>query len=155
MTRIFHRGELRKAIVAALAAIEPANGYSIMQALGEAIGESWRPSPGAIYPAILSLEDGGFILGTDDGTGSKDYRLTESGRRLHAEVSGTLATVADRARQVEPTHTLGSLIDDFGATFSGRSHRLDPVTASAISQILDDATHQIDQLLTRETNTDG
>ena len=154
MTRVFQRGELRHAVIAALAAIEPANGYGIMQALGEAIGDAWRPSPGAIYPAVLSLEDGGFISGADDGSGSKVYSLTASGRRLHEEVSGTLVTVADRARQIEPTRTLGSLLDGFGADLPRRSQRLETATAEAITRVLDDATDQIEQILSRE-NTDG
>jgi DNA-binding PadR family transcriptional regulator len=155
MTRLFRRGELRDAVLAALAEIEPANGYAIMQALGEAIGGAWRASPGAIYPAILSLEDAGLIEGEEDDTGSKAYRLTPAGRRLHVEVSGTLEVVADRASRIEPTPTLGSLLDAFTTRLDGRSQRLEPATAQAVSVVLDRAAAQLQRILERENDTHG
>lgn len=155
MTRIFQRGELRHAVLAALAGIEPANGYTIMQALSEAIGGSWRASPGAIYPAILSLEDAGLIEGSDDEGGSRTYRLTAHGHLLHLEVTGTLAAVADRARNAEPSHTLGSLLDTFASNLDPRSQRLDATTARAITQVLDRATAQVERILNRENQTHG
>lgn len=155
MTRLFQRGELRNAVLAALAGIEPANGYAIMQELRETIGGAWRASPGAIYPAILSLEDAGLIEGVDDDGESKAYRLTPAGRLAHLDVGGTLATVADRARHAEPTHTVGSLLDAFTAGFDSRSRRLDAATARAVSQALDRATAQIERILNRENETHG
>jgi DNA-binding PadR family transcriptional regulator len=155
MTRLFRRGELRDAVLAALAEIEPANGYAIMQALGDAVGSSWRPSPGAVYPAILGLEDAGLITGAEDDTGTVVYELTSTGRTAHAEVSDTLELVAERARHTEPTHTLGSLLDTFVTDLDGRSQRLDPATASAVTRVLARTTTQLERILNRENNTDG
>lgn len=155
MTRLFRRGELRDAVLSALADIEPANGYAIMQALGEAVGSSWRPSPGAVYPAILGLEDAGLISGAEDSTGTVVYELTAAGRGVHAELRDTLAVVAERARHLEPTHTLGSLLDTFTAGFDGRSQRLDPATARSIDQVLTRTTSQLERILNRENHTHG
>ncbi len=155
MTRVFRRGELRDAVLTALAGIEPANGYAIMQALGEAIGGSWRPSPGAVYPAILGLEDAGLIAGAEDATGTVVYELTSTGRTAHAEVSDTLELVAERARQTEPTHTLGSLLDSFVTDLDGRSQRLDPATTIAVTRVLTRTTTQLEKILNRENHTDG
>ncbi len=155
MTRLFQRGELRHAVLTALAEIEPANGYTIMQALAEAIEGPWRPSPGAIYPAILGLEDAGLVTGADDGTGSRVYRLTDAGHRVLVEVSGTLAAVADRARRATPRPTVGSLLDAFGAGVPGRARRVDEATAESIVHVLDAATAEIDRILNRENDTDG
>ena len=126
-----------------------------MQALGEAIGGSWRPSPGAVYPAILGLEDAGLIAGAEDDTGTVVYELTSTGRTAHAEVSDTLELVAERSRHTEPTHTLGSLLDTFVTDLDDRSRRLDPVTVTAITRVLARTTTQIEKILNRENNTDG
>lgn len=138
-----------------LADIEPANGYGIMQALGEAIGGSWRPSPGAIYPAILSLQDAGLITASDEGTGSKTYRLTDTGRQLRPELQGTLVDLAHRSRQITPTHTLGSLLDAFTTNVQGRHQRLDDATARSVNDILRRTTRHLDQILNREQDTHG
>lgn len=155
MTRIFQRGELRRAVLAALGDVEPASGYAIMQALVDSIGGSWRASPGAVYPALLSLEDAGLVEGTDDDSGSKVYRRTPAGRQLAVEVAGTLATVADRARRTDPTHTVGSLLDAFNARIGGRTRRLDPETAHHITLVLDGAATQLERILNREKHTHG
>ena len=155
MTRLFRRGELRDAVLAALAGIEPANGYAIMQALGDAVGSDWRPSPGAVYPAILGLEDAGLITGAEDDTGTVVYELTVTGRTAHAGVSDTLELVAERAKQTEPTHTLGSLLDTFVTDLDGRSRRLDPTTVTAVTRVLTRTTAQLERILNRENTTDG
>ena len=70
MSRLFGRGELQAALLDAIGALGPSHGYAIMQTLAERVGNGWRPSPGAIYPALLGLEDAGLIEGRD-GDGSR------------------------------------------------------------------------------------
>jgi DNA-binding PadR family transcriptional regulator len=72
------RGDVRAAILALLAE-EPRNGYQLIQAIEERSGGEWRPSPGAVYPALQQLTDEGLIEGTE-GDGRKTFRLTEAGR---------------------------------------------------------------------------
>src|SRR5665811_1934543 len=81
VARVFKRGELKQAIVAVLAALGEAHGYAIMAELKERVGGRWRPSPGAIYPALLSLEELGLLSSVDE-EGTKVYSLTEAGRRV-------------------------------------------------------------------------
>ncbi len=40
---------------------------------------AWRPSPGAVYPALQQLADEGLIVGDESG-GRRTYRLTDAGR---------------------------------------------------------------------------
>jgi DNA-binding PadR family transcriptional regulator len=151
VTRVFRRGELRTAILAALAGIEPANGYAIMQALADAVGGSWRPSPGAIYPAILGLEDAGLLRGSDDGEGGRVYELTAAGKAALAADGDPLTSVADRARTVTPTHTVGSLLDAFAAGVADRSRRLSPTRARQLERLLDTTTDRIAKIVEKET----
>jgi DNA-binding PadR family transcriptional regulator len=60
----------------------PMHGYQIMQELAERSGGTWRPSPGAIYPALQRLEDAGLIVGEDTSDDRRIYRLTEEGQRI-------------------------------------------------------------------------
>jgi DNA-binding PadR family transcriptional regulator len=61
------------------------NGYQIMQSLAERTQGVWKPSPGAVYPALSQLEDEGLIESFDN-QGQKAFRLTEAGRKAAQEV---------------------------------------------------------------------
>ncbi len=73
------RGQVRESILALLVD-QPMNGYQMMQSLDERTHGMWRPSPGAVYPALAQLEDEGLIESFDND-GQKAFRLTETGRR--------------------------------------------------------------------------
>jgi len=78
------RGDVRQAILALLAE-EPMNGYQLIQAMAERTEGGWKPSPGAIYPALSQLEDEGLIEQFDNN-GAKAHRLTESGQAASATI---------------------------------------------------------------------
>jgi DNA-binding PadR family transcriptional regulator len=72
------RGDVRAAILALLKE-GPRNGYQIMSEIAERSGGAWRPSPGAVYPALSQLADEGLIV--DEKTdGSRVFQLTAAGR---------------------------------------------------------------------------
>ncbi|HET8742068.1 MAG TPA: PadR family transcriptional regulator, partial [Gaiella sp.] len=79
MSRIFRRGELKEAIVVVLATLGEAHGYAIMGALKERVGGTWKPSPGAIYPALVALVESGYVESFDE-EGTRTYALTQAGR---------------------------------------------------------------------------
>jgi len=72
------RGDVRNGILLLLAE-GPMNGYKLINGLAERSGNTWRPSSGAIYPALSQLEDEGLIEPAGDA-GHKHYRLTDEGR---------------------------------------------------------------------------
>ena len=152
MTRLFGRGELKAAIIDTLGDIEPANGYAIMQAIAEAIGGGWRPSPGAIYPAILGLEDTGLVEATSDDGGSVTYTLTEAGRGMRADARGTVSAAADRARTTPPSPSLGSLVDAFASALPDRSRKLSQTSAAAVERALESTHQRLTKILDKETN---
>lgn len=78
------RGDVRQAVLALLAD-EPLNGYQMIQKLAEHTEGGWKPSPGAIYPALAQLEDEGLIEQFDN-QGTKAYRLTEAGQSAAGEI---------------------------------------------------------------------
>ena len=152
MTRLFKRGELKAALLDALEVAGPANGYTIMQTLADQIGATWQPSPGAVYPALLALEDTGLVKATDRN-GSRLYELSAAGRRAVSRSRGTLDAVAARARTAPlPPTTLGSVLDTFASSIDGRQRALDEPTERAVTAILDGARHNIERLIVKESS---
>jgi DNA-binding PadR family transcriptional regulator len=77
------RGDVRAAILALLKE-GPRNGYQIMSDIEERSRGAWRPSPGAVYPALSQLADEGLVV--DEKTdGRRVFRLTDAGRRYVEE----------------------------------------------------------------------
>lgn len=72
------RGDIRSAILALLAEGRR-NGYQIMQELEQRSRGVWRPSPGAVYPALQQLEDEGLVTVDTSGSG-RVFTLTTRGR---------------------------------------------------------------------------
>ena len=150
MTRLFRRGELKAALLDALDVTGPANGYTIMQTLSEQIGESWQPSPGAVYPALLALEDTGMVSATDRD-GSKLYELTAAGRRAATKFGGTIDAVAERARTAPaPPPTLASVVDEFASDMNERNRQLATHEVKAVTAILDGARNNIERIIGKE-----
>jgi DNA-binding PadR family transcriptional regulator len=60
-------------------AVEPMNGYQIIQQIAERSGGAWKPSPGSVYPTVQQLEDEGLVEGLE-AEGRRLLRLTDAGR---------------------------------------------------------------------------
>jgi DNA-binding PadR family transcriptional regulator len=72
------RGDVRAAILALLRE-GPRNGYQLMSEIEERTNGAWRPSPGAVYPALSALADEGLIIG-EEAAGRRTFRLSDAGR---------------------------------------------------------------------------
>ncbi len=98
------RGDVRAAILDVLA-VEPMNGYQVIQQIAERSGGAWKPSPGSVYPTIQQLEDEGLVEG-DDAGGRRLLRLTDEGRSYvesHTEeLAGTWRPFEEDSARGEP-----------------------------------------------------
>jgi DNA-binding PadR family transcriptional regulator len=155
MGRVFRRGELKEAIVVVLARVGELHGYGIMTELKERVGGGWKPSPGAIYPALIALENSGFVRVLDrDGT--KIYTLSDAGRRaaLRSSAWTSWASLTERAEQGEERVAVGPLLDQFSAESPHRRRLVGAGAREAINEVLNRASDQIEQLL-MEGDDDG
>ena len=59
------RGDVRAAILDVLA-VEPLNGYQVIQQIAERSGGQWKPSPGSVYPTVSQLEDEGLVAASEE-----------------------------------------------------------------------------------------
>ncbi len=62
----------------------PMHGYEIITELESRSDGRWRPSPGAIYPALGRMQEHGLVE-ADEVDGKKQFRLTASGRERLTE----------------------------------------------------------------------
>jgi DNA-binding PadR family transcriptional regulator len=93
------RGDVRAAILALLQE-GPLNGYQIMSEIAQRSDGAWRPSPGAVYPALAQLADEGLI--TDEkSAGRRTYSLTDAGREYVAANPDKARGAWESARQQE------------------------------------------------------
>jgi DNA-binding PadR family transcriptional regulator len=83
------RGDVRSAILDVLA-VEPMNGYQIIQQIAERSGGAWKPSPGSVYPTVQQLEDEGLVEGHEGG-GRRLLQLSAEGRAYVEEHPDELA----------------------------------------------------------------
>jgi DNA-binding PadR family transcriptional regulator len=90
-----------RAALLALLAEGPMHGYEMIQQIEERTSGIWRPSPGAVYPALALLEDQGLVQATEDG-GKKRFELTDSGREAATEL-GDRKPWEEATRGVDPT----------------------------------------------------
>ena len=155
MSRIFRRGELKEAIVVVLSSLGEAHGYAIMAELKERVGGGWKPSPGAIYPALLALVESGHVRAADrDGT--RVYSLTDAGERA-AEAqrsSSRWASLSERAAMSEERTSVGAILDRFAAGSDLRRRLAGPDQRERIDGILASANEEIERTL-QEGEGDG
>ncbi|WP_456787673.1 PadR family transcriptional regulator [Cellulomonas sp. P5_C5] len=109
------RGDIRAAILLLLAE-EPMHGYQLIQQIGERSGGTWRPSPGAIYPALNLLEDEGLVVITAE-SGRKMATLTEAGGTYVTENAEQLGSPWEDAasRPTSPGRALRGALEALGA----------------------------------------
>jgi DNA-binding PadR family transcriptional regulator len=83
------RGDVRLAIIDVLA-VQPMNGYQVIQQIAERTRGEWKPSPGSVYPTLQQLQDEGLIRESGEG-GRRTFELTEEGRSFVEEHLDELA----------------------------------------------------------------
>jgi DNA-binding PadR family transcriptional regulator len=109
------RGDVRAAALVLLES-EPRNGYQLMQEIERRSDGAWRPSPGAVYPALQQLEDEGLVR-TRETDGRKLFELTDAGRAHVEEHRAELGQPweAFSGEVSDETWELARLMKDLGA----------------------------------------
>ncbi len=141
------RGDVRAAILALLRE-GPRNGYQIMSEVEERSGGAWRPSPGAVYPALQQLADEGLIEAEESG-GRRTFSLTGEGRR-HIEEDPETARPAWEAMTQEAPGEMPGLFAQaarLGGSIVQLAHAGTPEQIRAAEQLLERTRRQVYQIL--------
>ena len=141
------RGDVRAAILALLKE-GPRNGYQIMSEVEERSGGAWRPSPGAVYPALQQLADEGLIEAEESG-GRRTFSLTEAGRRHIEEDPETARPAWEAMAQDEPGEMPGLFAQAarLGGSIVQLAHAGTPEQIRAAEQLLERTRRQMYQIL--------
>jgi DNA-binding PadR family transcriptional regulator len=155
MSRIFRRGELKEAVLLVLDSLGEAHGYAIMAGLKDRVGGGWKPSPGAIYPALLALVDAGHVK-TRHRDGTRIYSLSKDGRRAAETLRSNTrwASLTARAEEGEDRVSIGSLLDRFAGDSPLRRRLARTEQRDRIESILARAGAEIESTL-QEGENDG
>ena len=141
------RGDVRAAILALLRE-GPRNGYQIMSEVEERSGGAWRPSPGAVYPALQLLADEGLIEAEESG-GRRTFSLTEAGRRHIEEDPDAARPAWEAMAQDEPGEMPGLFAQAarLGGSIVQLAHAGTPEQIRAAEQLLERTRRQMYQIL--------
>jgi len=144
-----------RAAILALLREGPRNGYQIMSEIEERSGGAWRPSPGAVYPALQQLADEGLIEAEESG-GGRTFRLTDAGRR-HVEENPQMARAAwESMADGEPGETPGLLVAAarLGGSIVQMAHAGTPGQIRAAEQLLERTRSRLYQILASDAGSE-
>jgi PadR family transcriptional regulator len=101
------QGTLALMVLKTLDALGPLHGYGIARRIEQTSGDLLSVNYGTLYPALLKLEQEGYIRSewgvSDNNRRAKYYKLTRAGRKqLHREAHDWEQTTAILARFLSP-----------------------------------------------------
>jgi PadR family transcriptional regulator len=101
------QGTLALMVLKTLESMGPLHGYGIARRIEQTSGHTLAINYGTLYPALLKLEQEGYVASTwgvsDHNRRAKYYRLTRAGRRqIEREARGWQQTAAILARFLAP-----------------------------------------------------
>jgi DNA-binding PadR family transcriptional regulator len=139
------RGDVRAAALTLLTE-RPMHGYEMIQELEERTDGVWRPSPGAIYPALQLLVDQGLVT-ADAEAGKRLFSLTDAGREEAAKL-GDRTPWDDVTAGIDPSQF--KLRDALGPiAIAARQVAIDgtPTQQTAAAEVLAEARRKLYAIL--------
>ncbi|MBT0993679.1 PadR family transcriptional regulator [Cellulomonas sp. DKR-3] len=146
------RGDIRAAVLLLLAD-QPMHGYQLIQEIAERTEGRWRPSPGAIYPALALLEDEGLVT-IEVTSGRKMATLTEAGGTYVTEHADELGDpwAAAAERPEHPGHVMRAAVGALAGAAEQVARTGTPEQVKQAAEILDTARRHLYALLAEPTN---
>ena len=150
MARVFRRGELREVTLIVLDDLGETHAYAVLGELDSRV-QGWTPSPGAVYPALLSLVQAGLATTREDGEATL-YRATDLGRSKAADarVSTRWPSLSSRAQAQDKQVAVGTVLDRFCRDLPARNRLLSSDKASDLTVRLNQLQSDITDILDNE-----
>jgi DNA-binding PadR family transcriptional regulator len=136
----------------------PRNGYQIMSEIEERSNGAWRPSPGAVYPALQQLADEGLVEAEESG-GRRTFSLTAAGRRYVEEnpqrARAAWESMADSGDGGGGTEVpaLFAQAARLGGSIVQMAHAGTPEQVQAAESLLDQTRRRMYQILAGDTGS--
>jgi DNA-binding PadR family transcriptional regulator len=148
------RGDVRAAILALLRE-GPLNGYQIMSEIEQRSGGAWRPSPGAVYPALSQLADEGLIA-AEESAGRRTFSLTDAGRE-YVEQNPEMARGAWESTEQQEAWQVPGLFAEaarLGAGIVQIAHAGTPAQVRAAERLLERTRREVYRILAADDHND-
>jgi len=97
--RLFAGGDL-KLLVLSLIEQQPRHGYDVIRHIEEMFDGQYSPSPGAIYPTLMLLEEQGYVSVNAADGGKKLYTITQAGAESLAQQQNALTELTQRLQVI-------------------------------------------------------
>lgn len=134
MGRLLRYGELPLVILSCLSQGSRSS-YQLMKDVEERFDGRYRPSTGALYPAVSGLEHAGLIAADDGASGM--FVLTEAGRKTLTDKADELVTIEARTgARVLPRDRISNRLREFATTVS---ELVDEASLPTLDAVLNDA----------------
>ena len=142
----FRRGALQYLILKSLSE-KPKHGYEIMRSLSEEFGGFYRPSAGAIYPILQTLEDEGYIKG-EEQEDKRVYLITPKGIGfLENSEEKFKAVIEKRKTFFIERRGLNRELRNLASLIMTNYRDLTPEKAERIAQIIKETRRKIDDII--------
>ncbi len=144
-----------RAAILALLREGPRNGYQIMSDIEDRSGGAWRPSPGAVYPALSQLADEGLIEAADSA-GRRTFRLTEAGRQ-YVEQNPEMARGAWESTEQQEAWQVPGLFAEaarLGGGIVQIAHAGSPAQVRAAERLLEQTRRELYRILAEVEDAD-
>jgi DNA-binding PadR family transcriptional regulator len=145
------RGDIRAAVLLLLAE-QPMHGYQLIQEIAQRTDGRWRPSPGAIYPALALLEDEGLVA-IEVSSGRKLATLTEAGGTYVTEHADELGDpwAAAAERPEHPGHVMREAVGALAGAAEQVARTGTPAQVTQAAEILATARRDLYAVLAAPT----
>ncbi len=147
------RGAVRIAILTLLDE-RPMHGYEIITELETRSDGRWRPSPGAVYPALEKMQEHGAVSSTE-ADGKRQYELTDRGRELLAEIQSDDATEPWKQHGTGGRGEMRRLISELGGQIRQIARFGTTEQRDAATVVLEDTKRRLYEILATPPNDQG
>jgi DNA-binding PadR family transcriptional regulator len=138
------------------------HGYEVIQSIEERSGQTYRPSPGVVYPTLQMLEELGHVRSVET-EGRKVYEITDAGREdlkaNRAFVDEFYERSADQSweRHAQELSDVMRRVAMLVKTFRHAKRRglLSPSVLARIIKVLDRAVSEIGEVIGDESDKFG
>jgi DNA-binding PadR family transcriptional regulator len=136
---VFRHGEMRLALLNLLVE-RPRYGYELIKELEARTGGEYKPSPGAVYPALRRFEEEGLVE-SEETAGSTTYTATQAGTEKAAGAKSQIDAIWLRTAKIRNSR---QELEPAGLEIAGPLERLSDVAHEAVGK------RDVDSELVRE-----
>ncbi len=126
---------------------KPMHGYEIIKSLSDEFGGVYRPSAGAIYPTLQTLEEEDYVA-SEEKEEKKTYTITPKGKELVKESEEKFKVMLERRRAfLDERKDLNRELRNLASLIMTNYRDLDKEKADAVAKALKETRKKISDII--------